>query len=114
MLDLTSLGQQIAERRKILNLSQVALARKALISGATLEALENGPLANGGFSKITKLLAALGLELKLQVAGSHRPPKSFSQSSRMCGHLPGLLHCPVLEVSQPISKTSRGFVSRMI
>jgi transcriptional regulator with XRE-family HTH domain len=73
MLDLTSIGQQIAERRKNLKLSQVALARKALISRATLEALENGRAGELGFSKITKLLAALGLELKLQVAGSHRP-----------------------------------------
>jgi transcriptional regulator with XRE-family HTH domain len=59
MVDLTFIGQQIAERRRNLKLSQVALARKALISRATLEALENG-------------LAVLGLELKLQ-ANSHRP-----------------------------------------
>ena len=72
MADLISIGQQIAERRKNLKLSQVALARKALVSRATLEALENGRAGELGFSRINKLLAVLGLELKLQ-ASSHRP-----------------------------------------
>jgi HTH-type transcriptional regulator / antitoxin HipB len=73
MLDLTFIGQQIAETRKKLKLSQAALARKAGISRATLEALENGRAGELGFSKLTKLLAALGLELTLQAASSHRP-----------------------------------------
>jgi transcriptional regulator with XRE-family HTH domain len=73
MLELTSVGRQIAQRRRALKLSQVALACKAGISRATLEALENGRSGELGFSKLTKLLAALGLELKLQEAGSHRP-----------------------------------------
>jgi transcriptional regulator with XRE-family HTH domain len=73
MLDLTLIGQQIAESRKKLKLSQAALARKAGISRATLEALENGRAGELGFSKLTKLLAALGLELTLQAASSHRP-----------------------------------------
>lgn len=73
MLDLTSIGQEIAGRRKQLKLSQAALARNAGISRATLEALENGRARELGFAKLTKLLAALGLELKLQAARSHRP-----------------------------------------
>jgi len=73
MLDLTAIGQQIAERRKKLRLSQIALARKAGISRATVEALENARAGELGFSKLTKMLAALGLELKLQIASSHRP-----------------------------------------
>jgi transcriptional regulator with XRE-family HTH domain len=73
MLDLISIGDQIAERRKTLKLSQVALARKAGVSRATLDALENGRAGELGFSKLTKLLAALGLELKLQAASSQRP-----------------------------------------
>jgi len=73
MLDLTLIGQRIAESRKKLKLSQAALARKAGISRATLEALENGRAGELGFSKLTKLLAALGLELTLQAASSHRP-----------------------------------------
>jgi len=73
MLDLVSIGNQIAERRKTLKLSQAMLSRKAGVSRATLDALENGRAGELGFSKLTKLLAALGLELKLQAAGSHRP-----------------------------------------
>ena len=70
---LPSLGAEIAQRRKSLRLSQTTLARKAGVSRATLEALENGRTGELGFSKVTRLLAALGLELKLQAASSHRP-----------------------------------------
>ena len=73
MLHLISIGSQIAERRKTLKLSQAELARKAGVSRATLDALENGRAGELGFSKLTKLLAAVGLELKLQAAGSERP-----------------------------------------
>lgn len=73
MLDLISIGGQIAERRKTLKLSQAALAKKAGVSRATLDALENARAGELGFSKLTKLLAALGLELRLQEARSQRP-----------------------------------------
>jgi transcriptional regulator with XRE-family HTH domain len=73
VLDLISIGHQVARRRKTLKLSQAALSRKAGVSRATLDALENGRAGELGFSKLAKLLAALGLELKLQAAGSHRP-----------------------------------------
>lgn len=73
MLDLISIGNQIAEHRKRSKLSQTALARKAGISRATIDALENGRAGELGFSKLTKLLALLGLELKLQAASSGRP-----------------------------------------
>ena len=73
MLDLTSIGEHIAARRKQLKLSQTELSRKAGISRATLDALENGRAGELGFSKVTRLLAALGLELTLQAARSQRP-----------------------------------------
>jgi transcriptional regulator with XRE-family HTH domain len=73
MLDLVSIGARIAEHRKEHNLSQSALARKAGVSRATLDALENGRTGELGFSKVTRLLAALGLELALQTATSPRP-----------------------------------------
>src|ERR1700679_380591 len=73
MWDLVSLGSEIGERRKTLKLSQSDLARKAGVSRATLDALENGRAGELGFTKLTKLLAALGLELTLQAADSHRP-----------------------------------------
>lgn len=73
MLDLISIGGKIAERRKMLKLSQAVLARKAGVSRATLDALENGRAGELGFSKVTRLLAALGLELTLQTASTQRP-----------------------------------------
>jgi transcriptional regulator with XRE-family HTH domain len=72
-MDLVSLGRQITERRKGLKLTQAELARKGGISRATLDALENGRTGELGFSKVTRLLAALGLELTVQPASSRRP-----------------------------------------
>jgi transcriptional regulator with XRE-family HTH domain len=73
MLDLIFIGRRIAERRKALKLSQSVLSRKAGISRATLDALENGRAGELGFSKVTRLLAVLGLELRLQTSSSQRP-----------------------------------------
>jgi transcriptional regulator with XRE-family HTH domain len=73
MLSLISIGEQIAAHRKSLKLSQTELSRKAGISRATLDALENARAGEMGFSKVARLLASLGLELTLQTASSHRP-----------------------------------------
>ncbi|MEP7352417.1 MAG: helix-turn-helix transcriptional regulator [Acidobacteriota bacterium] len=73
MLDLISIGEEIAQARKQLNLSQAELSSKAGLSRATLDALENGRARELGFSKLTKLLTAIGLELKLQPTGARRP-----------------------------------------
>lgn len=72
-MDLISIGHQIASRRKDMKLSQAELARKAGISRATLDALENQRAGELGFSKVNRLLAALGLELIVQPASSRRP-----------------------------------------
>jgi transcriptional regulator with XRE-family HTH domain len=73
MLSLSSIAEQIASKRKAMGLSQTALAKKARISRATLDALENGRLGELGYSKITNILIALGLELKLQETSTRRP-----------------------------------------
>ncbi len=73
MLPLSSIAEQIAGKRKAMGLTQTALAKKARISRATLDALENGRLGELGYSKVTNLLTALGLELKLQDASARRP-----------------------------------------
>ncbi len=73
MSTLASIGTEIVARRKKLGLSQSELARRASVSRATLDALENGRTGEMGFSKIMKLLSALGLDLKLQDAASARP-----------------------------------------
>jgi transcriptional regulator with XRE-family HTH domain len=73
MLTLSSIGAQVAAKRKKLGLSQSELARKTSVSRATIDALENSRSGELGFAKITKLLSALSLELKLQETGSRRP-----------------------------------------
>jgi len=74
MLTLRSLGPQIALRRKDLGLSQSDLARKAGISRATLDALENGRSGELGFTKVANILSALGLELRVHEANLQKRP----------------------------------------
>jgi hypothetical protein len=73
MLPLYLLGEQIAIKRKSLGLTKPTLAKKARVGLSTLDALENGRMGELGYSKITNILAALGLELKLQQASASRP-----------------------------------------
>ena len=73
MLSLPALGSQVARRRKDARLSQLELARKAGVSRATLDALENGRSGELGFSKVSRILAVLGLELQVQDAKPKRP-----------------------------------------
>jgi transcriptional regulator with XRE-family HTH domain len=73
MLTLSSIGEEIATKRKALSLTQPALAKKARVGLSTLDALENGRLGELGYSKITNVLSALGLELKLHEASARRP-----------------------------------------
>jgi transcriptional regulator with XRE-family HTH domain len=73
MLILPFLGERIAAKRHELTLTQAQLAKRASVSRATLDALENGRTGELGFSKVSKILSVLGMELKLQEAGSHRP-----------------------------------------
>ena len=73
MILLPDNGSAIATRRKAMGLTQEALARKAGVGRSTLEALENARLGELGFVKVARILAALGLQLKMQEAGSNRP-----------------------------------------
>lgn len=70
---MSSLGERIALKRKTLAMTQPILAKKARVGLSTLDALENGRLGELGYSKITNILTALGLELKLQEASTRRP-----------------------------------------
>jgi transcriptional regulator with XRE-family HTH domain len=73
MLLLYSIGEQIAIRRKALRLTQAALAKKAGVGRSTLDALENGRMGELGYSKVSRILSALGLELKFQGTSMRRP-----------------------------------------
>jgi transcriptional regulator with XRE-family HTH domain len=72
-MTLTSIGEEIAARRKTLGLSQAVLAKEAKVGHSTLDALENGRIGELGLTKIARILTALGLELKIQQAASRRP-----------------------------------------
>jgi transcriptional regulator with XRE-family HTH domain len=73
MLQLFAIGEEITRKRKALGWSQTVLAKRARVARSTLEALENARLGELGYSKITNILTALGLELKLQEASARRP-----------------------------------------
>lgn len=73
MLDLHTLGQRIAEHRGAQRLTQAELARRARIGRSTLDALENGRASELGFGKVGRILAALGLTLKISEANRGRP-----------------------------------------
>jgi transcriptional regulator with XRE-family HTH domain len=73
MMDLVTLGQLIAKHRTDQRLTQAALAERARVGRSTLDALENGRTAELGFGKISRILASLGLTLKISETNLGRP-----------------------------------------
>ena len=73
MIGLAVIGAEIASYRREANLTQAELALRARIGRSTLDALENGRLGELGFSKIARIFAALGLELKIASIRQDRP-----------------------------------------
>jgi transcriptional regulator with XRE-family HTH domain len=73
MIALQEVGAQIALARKQRELTQVRLAEKAGTSRATIDLLENGRASEIGYSRVARILAAVGLELRLQAVTSQRP-----------------------------------------
>lgn len=73
MTGLEQIGSQIAAQRKARKWRQVDLAAKAGVSRATIDALENGRAGELGYAKLARILAALGLELRLGPVASRRP-----------------------------------------
>ncbi|MGA7159128.1 MAG: helix-turn-helix transcriptional regulator [Acidobacteriaceae bacterium] len=62
MLPLVDIAEEITKQRKAAGLSRAELAKRALVSRSTLEALENGRIGELGYAKVNKILTALGLE----------------------------------------------------
>ena len=73
MIALQEIGAQIALARKQRMLTQVQLAKKSSVSRATIDLLENGRASEIGYSRLARILAAVGLELRLQAVASQRP-----------------------------------------
>jgi HTH-type transcriptional regulator / antitoxin HipB len=72
-MTLDEISQQVVHARKSLRLRQADLAAKAKVSRATLDALENGRASDIGYSRLVRILAVLGLELRLGTAETRRP-----------------------------------------
>ena len=73
MADLSEIGEVIKRRRREAGLTQPALAKAAGLSVARIEALENQRLAEIGFQNLTRILHALGLDLRLTELNRQRP-----------------------------------------
>jgi transcriptional regulator with XRE-family HTH domain len=73
MLSLADLGQRIASARKGKRLTQSELANRAHVSRPTIDLIENCRAAEIGYSKLVRILAAVGLELELRSIAPARP-----------------------------------------
>jgi len=73
MLTIAQIGQYVSTARNSAGLRQTDLAANAGLSRATIDALENGRASDIGISKLSRILAALGLELAIRPATNERP-----------------------------------------
>jgi transcriptional regulator with XRE-family HTH domain len=73
MVSLWEIGRRIASARKETRFTQLELAMKAGVSRPTIDLLENGRATEIGYSKLVRILSALGLELRLQPVAHERP-----------------------------------------
>ncbi|MDP2158007.1 MAG: helix-turn-helix transcriptional regulator [Nitrospirota bacterium] len=69
---LIEIGQEIRTARKLHRLSQAELAKSLGMSRTTIGQIESGRVQEIGVRKLIRLLAALGLQLRVRPAG--RPP----------------------------------------
>jgi transcriptional regulator with XRE-family HTH domain len=73
MIDLRRIGKQAADARRLRKLAQLDVAQRAGVSLRTVSLLENGRASDLGYSKLARILAAVGLELRLEPIASERP-----------------------------------------
>ena len=73
MIDLIQIGSRAAAARKARKLAQAELAQQAGVSLKTVSLLETGQATDLGYSKLVRILAAVGLELRLERVEARRP-----------------------------------------
>jgi transcriptional regulator with XRE-family HTH domain len=73
MPDLTELGAQIKRTRRSLELTRDELAKRAGVSRARIEALENLRAADIGFKNLLRILNAVGLDFRVTTLNQQRP-----------------------------------------
>ena len=91
MLDLEQIGLQIVAARKLRKVSQSQVAQLAGISLRTMNLLENGRATDLGYSKLTRILAAVGLELNAIAAVVIGGASLFGGKGSILGTLLGVL-----------------------
>lgn len=73
MTSLQEIGSLIAAARRQRKLGAMELAAKAGVGRTTIYLLENGRATDIGYSKLARILAVLGLELKAEPVSPQRP-----------------------------------------
>ena len=72
-MDIQQIGGTIVASRKERKLRQSQIAQRAGVSLRTITLLENGRATEIGYSKLVRILAAVGLELRLEPLKRRRP-----------------------------------------
>ncbi|MBW9336860.1 helix-turn-helix domain-containing protein [Herbaspirillum sp. RU 5E] len=78
---MTEIGLSLRERRTAMGLTQDQLARLAGLSRTTVNQLENGTLADLGYTKLSHLLSLLGLDLAMTCAKGLDQPLEIAARS---------------------------------
>jgi len=73
MIDLSTIGRAIKQRRKELGLSQQELADLAKVARNRVAPLETERLPEIGFTTLLKIMHALGLDLRVTTLNRQRP-----------------------------------------
>jgi len=73
VIDLQQIGERIAAARKEVKVGQLQVAQGAGVSLRTITLLENGRATEIGYSKLVRILAMVGLELRLEPVERRRP-----------------------------------------
>jgi len=73
MINLTTIGEAVRTRRKAMGLSQQQLADLAQVARNRIAPLETDRLPEIGFTTLTKILHALGLDLHVTTLNRQRP-----------------------------------------
>lgn len=73
MIDLSTIGQAIKQRRKELGLSQQELADLAKVARNRVAPLETQRLPEIGFTTLVKIMHAIGLDLRVTTLNRQRP-----------------------------------------
>jgi transcriptional regulator with XRE-family HTH domain len=73
MTDLSEIGERVKQERRSLKLTRDELAKRAGVSRARIEALENLRASDIGFKNLLRLMNAIGLDLRITTLNQGRP-----------------------------------------